>query len=416
MNNEDTLHPGQILNDQFLIPRQISINRFAKQTGITENHIKDLISGRRSISKTTANILAKNLDTHPEYWIDLQREYDFHITRKLMKGIIPDNDTIENIMINNPHDKLIKIVFSDRQEVVEFFQNKLPQEIVEIIDWDTLQLEGSSYIDEEMQESESDLLYSAYFKESNEKCFLYLLFEHQTKPEKWMGLRLLRYKTRIWDNSFNKHPNQEKLLPILSMVLYIGADNWNYSTEFSDLICETRLDSKYIPKFEHILFNYQINNEELKGAIKARFSYLLIQCHFRKNLEEMFEILAKFFNSIPKTEGINYVKVFWIYIATTQKNEANNFRQFVKNNPEKIGGDIMTIFDEWRLEGRLEGEIKLIENMIKAGFDWPLIQNATGISSKKYKEMKNKLQNLISGPMIAEQTNLNNVSYSQLSV
>ena len=70
MNNTNTLHPGQILNEQFLIPKQISINTFATQTGITENHIKDLISGRRSISKTTAKILAQNLDTRPNTgWI-----------------------------------------------------------------------------------------------------------------------------------------------------------------------------------------------------------------------------------------------------------------------------------------------------------------------------------------------------------
>jgi hypothetical protein len=78
--------------------------------------------------------------------MDLQREYDFYITRKLLKGIIPDDDAIESVMINNPHDKLIKIVFSDRQEAVTFFQNKLPQKIVKIIDWDTLELEGSIYI------------------------------------------------------------------------------------------------------------------------------------------------------------------------------------------------------------------------------------------------------------------------------
>jgi len=189
MNNSNTLHPGQILNDQFLIPKQISINTFATQTEITENHLKDLISGRRSISKTTAKILAQNLDT-PQYWMYLQREYDFHITRKLLKGIIPDDVAFESLMINNPHDKLIKIVFSDRQEAVEFFQNKLPQEIVKIIDWDTLELEGSNYIDEEMQESESDLVYSVDFKNGRDKCFLYLMFEHQSTPDKWV-----RYST-----------------------------------------------------------------------------------------------------------------------------------------------------------------------------------------------------------------------------
>jgi len=56
-----------LVNEQFLIPKQISINTFATQTGITENHIKDLISGRRSVSKTTAKILAQNLDTRTQY-------------------------------------------------------------------------------------------------------------------------------------------------------------------------------------------------------------------------------------------------------------------------------------------------------------------------------------------------------------
>ena len=47
MNNSITLHPGQILNNHYLIPKQISINTFSTQTGITENYIKDLISGRQ---------------------------------------------------------------------------------------------------------------------------------------------------------------------------------------------------------------------------------------------------------------------------------------------------------------------------------------------------------------------------------
>jgi len=40
MNNANTLHPGQILNEQFLIPKQISINTFATQTGITGAYVQ----------------------------------------------------------------------------------------------------------------------------------------------------------------------------------------------------------------------------------------------------------------------------------------------------------------------------------------------------------------------------------------
>ena len=72
MNNASTLHPGQILNDQFLIPKQMSIKAFAKQTGITENHIKDLISGRRwTLLVTCLNI--KDSITQKSFFIYINR-------------------------------------------------------------------------------------------------------------------------------------------------------------------------------------------------------------------------------------------------------------------------------------------------------------------------------------------------------
>jgi len=136
------------------------------------------------------------------------------------------------------------------------------------------------YIDEELKDSESDLLYSVYFKNSKDRCFLYLLFEHQSTPDKWLRYHIIRYKTRVWDDSFKKYKEQEKLIPILSMVFYIGSSSWNFSPEFSDLICETPVNSKYIPKFEHLLWDFSGESIEFKGAIKAKIAHLLIQSHF----------------------------------------------------------------------------------------------------------------------------------------
>jgi addiction module HigA family antidote len=419
MNNANTLHPGQILNDQFLIPKQISINTFATQTGITENHIKDLISGRRSVSKTTAKILAQNLDTHPQYWMDLQREYDFYITRKLLKGIIPDDDAIESVMINNPHDKLIKIVFSDRQEAVEFFQNKLPQEIVKNIDWDTLELEGSNYIDEEMQGSESDLVYSVDFKNGRDKCFLYLLFEHQSTPDKWVRYRIVKYKTRIWDQSFQKNKDQDQLIPILSMVFYMGESNWNISPEFSDLFCETHVPQKYLPSFEHILLDYSNKSLEFKGAIKIKIAHMLIQAHFKGCLKELFQPLMDAFSLLSQDQGLNYSKIFFIYVATTQKYET--FKEFVQmirhNYKEKQGGKHMIrALDELRMEGRMEGELKskiaIVESMRINNYDWQSIYQVTGIDSDRLEEMKAELLRIQTLSLVAADA-MNQPKYSQ---
>jgi len=423
MNNDKHFHPGRILYDQFLIPKHISVDHFSMQTGITKNHIKDMIAGKRAVSKTTARILAQNLETSPQYWIDLQRTYDFHIARKLLKGIIPDDDAIEKALINNPHDKLIKIVFSDRQEAVDFFQDKLPKELVEIIDWDTLELEGSRFIDEEMQESESDLVFSVYFKNRRDKCFLYLLFEHQSTPDKWIRYRIIKYKTRIWDTVFEKNKNQDQLNPIVSLVFYIGETSWNVSSEFSDLFYDTPVPQKYLPAFEHILLDYSNRSLELKGAIKIKIAHLLIQAHFKGCLKEIYETLHDYFGYLKEHQGFNYFKVFFIYIATTQGYEA--FKEFIRmirhDQGEKKGGTHMIraldeLKMEGRLEGRMEGELKskiaIIENMRNNNYDWQSIYQVTGVDSARLEEMKEELVKIQTLSLVAAEA-MNKSTYTQ---
>ena len=70
--------------------------------------------------------LSRELKTEAEYWINLQKEYDIDIARKTLAGIIPEDQPIEKVLVNNPHDKLIKIVFSDRTEAEAYFKQNLP--------------------------------------------------------------------------------------------------------------------------------------------------------------------------------------------------------------------------------------------------------------------------------------------------
>jgi predicted transposase/invertase (TIGR01784 family) len=101
--------------------------------------------------------------------------------------------------IHQPHAKLFETVFSDPVEAVSFFQAYLPDAMTARIDWNTLVLKENSFIDEEFHGSESDILFQAKLKDMGEDIFLYVLFEHQSKPDKWVRFRLLKYMCRIWD-------------------------------------------------------------------------------------------------------------------------------------------------------------------------------------------------------------------------
>ena len=57
-----------------------------------------------------------------------------------------------------PHDKLFRSVFADPHEAATFLRVHLPPALVEQLDWSSLTLEETSFVDEALRESESDLL------------------------------------------------------------------------------------------------------------------------------------------------------------------------------------------------------------------------------------------------------------------
>ena len=111
--------------------------------------------------------------------------------------------------VQRPHDKLFRTVFSDPIEAESFLRAYLPPTETERLAWDTLTLVETSFVDEAMVESESDLLYTVQVRETEQPVHLYILFEHQSSPDRWMRFRLLKYMCRIWDESFKAESDQK---------------------------------------------------------------------------------------------------------------------------------------------------------------------------------------------------------------
>ena len=93
--------------------------------------------------------------------------------------------------INNPHDKAFRELFGHKEAAQELLQKALPKDIAAALDWNVLELQPGSYVDETLRESESDLLYKT--KIQDQDCMVYCLIEHQSTEDKWMAFRLLRY-------------------------------------------------------------------------------------------------------------------------------------------------------------------------------------------------------------------------------
>ena len=122
--------------------------------------------------------------------------------------------------IHQPHDRLFRAVFSDADEAASLLQAALPGAVRNAFDWTTLTPVDGTFVDEDLRESQSDLLYQVNHAATGQPVSMYLFFEHQSSPDPWIRLRLLRYCCRIWEADRRNDPDRQELRPIVPVVFY----------------------------------------------------------------------------------------------------------------------------------------------------------------------------------------------------
>lgn len=70
------VHPGEILQEEFLTPLGISKYRLAKETGMPADRVGKIAQGVRAITGDTALRLAHFFGTTPEFWMNLQGRFE----------------------------------------------------------------------------------------------------------------------------------------------------------------------------------------------------------------------------------------------------------------------------------------------------------------------------------------------------
>lgn len=70
------VHPGEILDEEFLKPLTVTQYRLAKDISVPARRINEIVLGKRSISADTALRLARYFGNSPQFWMNLQAQYE----------------------------------------------------------------------------------------------------------------------------------------------------------------------------------------------------------------------------------------------------------------------------------------------------------------------------------------------------
>jgi len=69
-------HPGEILLEEFLKPMGISQYRLAKEIGVPQRRIGEIVAGKRAVTTDTGLRLSRFFGMSEDFWIGLQMDYD----------------------------------------------------------------------------------------------------------------------------------------------------------------------------------------------------------------------------------------------------------------------------------------------------------------------------------------------------
>lgn len=96
MEKLKNIHPGEILQEEFLQPLGISAYRLAKETYLPQTRISAIIKGNRRITADTALRLSKYLGTSAKFWLGLQDDYDLEEENNLKQKEFNNIKPVEN--------------------------------------------------------------------------------------------------------------------------------------------------------------------------------------------------------------------------------------------------------------------------------------------------------------------------------
>ncbi|HID8220481.1 TPA: Rpn family recombination-promoting nuclease/putative transposase [Serratia marcescens] len=297
-----------------------------------------------------------------------------------------------------PHDATFRQFLTQPEIARDFMEIHLPAELRTICDLSTLKLESGSFVEDDLRQYFSDVLYSLKTTDGADG-YVHVLIEHQSSPDKHMAFRLIRYAVAAMQRHLDA--GHKKLPLVIPVLFYTGKRSpYPYSTnwlqEFDDPTLAGKLYTGDFPLVDVTV----IPDEEIMGH-RSMAALTLLQKHIRqRDLAELTDrlsaiLLAGYLSSPQVISLIHYI---------IQAGESANAEAFVRELALRVPQheeELMTIaqqleqkgiekgiqlgeqrgMEKGRHEGKLEGKLEVARTMLANGLDRDAVMKMTGLTA-----------------------------------
>ena len=259
-------------------------------------------------------------------------------------------DEKNNSKVVNPHDKVFRAAYSNKENARSLLTDKLPDNVLKLVDLDSLEISKDSFIEKDLADYYSDILYQVNLA-GGSQGFIYVLFEHKSYYDKYVHLQLLEYMVKIWRLHIKQHKG-DKLPIVVPLLICHGRNEWPDDTERLASLLSGPVDelAGYIPDFGFELYDlHRYSDDQIKGTIASRVILLLLKHirdpDLRQKLPGIFALMRTL---MERETGLQWLEVVVRYLASALEQEELSWDTLIKDIEEQAisketGGSVTDI-------------------------------------------------------------------------
>jgi len=251
------------------------------------------------------------------------------------------------------HDEIFRKSMENPIVAKEFLATHLPKDVLVLIDSTTVKLEKDSFIEPDLSETISDVLFSVKF--NYQDGYIFLLLEHQSTVDKMMAVRLFKYMINICDLYLTTNPKAKSLPVIYPLIIYNGKKKYNASLNIWNLFSHPDLARGFGTNDCQLINVHDIPDEELKEKVwSGILLFFLKHIHERQLLKRWQEISYLLPKLSKITIGYDHIRNLLQYtLIFIEQNDKIELEKILKNSLTKEKGEELmpSIAQVWKEEG-----------------------------------------------------------------
>ena len=300
----------------------------------------------------------------------------------------------DNKKINHIHDKTFRKILDDKKEFTIFI-NKIFN-LEEKLEEKDIEKYNRKFVSVDYTNQESDVIYKLKNKE------IFILVEHQTKIDKKMPIRILKYELEIIRSRMDEN-NRLEFPIIIPIVLYTGKQRWNAKINYPSYNSEL---ARYrgLKKVEYNLVDindYTIEDLYKENSILTKIMILEKSNKYIEIINNVDKIVnkvndSKLYTQTQKEMLLNILNNTMINIVGNKKMKEYKIKlkggenmlalyEMIENERNEI---YSTGIKEGKVKGKIEGIKAIAKKMLRMKFDKNTIMKATGIKEEELENLK----------------------------